>query len=101
MLKSLFSLSRQFVKIQILISTNKKAVKSKRPMLRLRNTCQDPVAVKKFEFFVPFTKAAEHKVWRQNIDGQTKQKFLLVDIKIRIFMNWRDNKKRRFNMALL
>ena len=101
MLKSLFSLSCQFVKIQILISTNKKAVKSKGPMLRLCNTCQDPVGGKKFDFFEPFTKAAEHKVWRQNIAGRTKQKFLLVDIKIKNFMNWHDNEKRLFNMALL
>ena len=31
---------------------------------------------KKFEFLRPFSKATEHKVKRQNIAGQTKQKFL-------------------------
>ena len=28
-------------------------------MLRVRNTCQDPVSVKKFEFLGPFSKATE------------------------------------------
>ena len=37
-------------------------VKSRGPTLRVCNTCQDPVGVKKFEFLRSFSKATEHKV---------------------------------------